>query len=83
MAQKLAEIISMEEVRKKNLCKMICEHNMLNFGGNVYDFFKRFGTQIELIHSKLDSEFDYLSNRTKGIINRIYRQYECVVKGVK
>jgi len=82
MTEKMGNIITMEEVIKRNLCKMLTEHSMLGLGGNVDDFFKRFGTQIKLFHSKLDTDFDYLPGKVQDMISKIYRQYECVVKGV-
>lgn len=81
MSRHLAEVIPMDRVLKRNLVHMLVEHCCLDFGKDCQEYFNRFGTQIELIHSKLETDFSYLSDKTKNIVRDIYRQYECIVKG--
>jgi len=98
MAKKLADVITLGEVRNRNLWKMLNEHSSLDFNNlsdldlsnKVQCFFNRFESQVEYFHSILDTEFDnlfdYLSpkikDKVKDSVRKIYRQYECVIKGV-
>ncbi len=84
MKEKLADVVGFSDFARISFKNLLVNHSMAALGRNVEGFIYDNAERIESVYSIIKehkAQLDWLSPKMEDIMEKMYRQYECIVKG--